>query len=137
MAQPEIPPELAKGVWNDRTAKKISAELTQIRQLVPPAQQQLTDWNYLQQLQASRLPVNRQQARAITLESILTGLKHTDNVIDIAMLVYSQTLSRYSFPKVGLNVIVLVNVKLVGLRVVQVITADTKFPLNNGLQMLP
>lgn len=53
------------------------------------------------------------------------------------MLVYSQTLSRYSFPKVGLNVIVLVNVKLVGLRVVQVITADTKFPLNNGLQVLP
>ena len=31
------------------------------------------------------------------------------------MLVYSQTLSCYSFPKVGLNVVVLVNVKLVGL----------------------
>ena len=63
----ELLPELAKGVWNDRTAKKISAELTQIRQLVPPAQQQLTDWDYLQQLQASRLPVRRQQARAIEI----------------------------------------------------------------------
>lgn len=63
----ELLPELAKGVWNDRTAKKISAELTQIRQLVPPAQQKLTDWDYLQQLQASRLPVNRQQARAIEI----------------------------------------------------------------------
>lgn len=63
----ELLPELAKGVWNDRTAKKISAELTQIRQLVPPAQQQLTDWNYLQQLQASRLPVKRQQARAMEI----------------------------------------------------------------------
>ncbi len=63
----ELLPELAKGVWNDRTAKKISAELTQIRQLVPTAQQQLTDWDYLQQLQASRLPVNRQQARAIEI----------------------------------------------------------------------
>lgn len=63
----ELLPELAKGVWHDRTAKKISAELTQIRQLVPPAQQQLTDWNYLQQLQDTRLPVNRQQARAIEI----------------------------------------------------------------------
>lgn len=63
----ELLPELAKGVWNDRTAKKISAELQQIRQLVPPAQQTLTDWDYLQQLQASRLPVNRQQARAIEI----------------------------------------------------------------------
>lgn len=53
------------------------------------------------------------------------------------MLVYNQTLSRYSFLKVGLNVIVLVNVKLLGLRVAQVITADTKFPLDNGLQVLP
>ena len=38
---------------------------------------------------------------------------------------------------VGLNVVVLVNVKLIGLRVVQVITADTKFPLDNGPQVLP
>ncbi len=63
----ELLPELAKGVWNDRTAQKISAELKQIRQLVPPAQQTLTDWDYLQQLQATRLPVNRQQARAIEI----------------------------------------------------------------------
>lgn len=63
----ELLPELAKGVWNDRTAQKISAELQQIRQLVPPAQQTLTDWDYLQQLQATRLPVNRQQARAIEI----------------------------------------------------------------------
>lgn len=63
----ELLPELAKGVWNDRTAKKISAELAHIRQLVPPAQQALNDWDYLQQLQASRLPVNRQQARAIEI----------------------------------------------------------------------
>lgn len=63
----ELLPELAKGVWNDRTARKIDAELAQIRQLVPPAQQSLTDWDYLQQLQASRLPVNRQQARAIEI----------------------------------------------------------------------
>lgn len=63
----ELLPELAKGAWNDRTAKKISSELAQIRQLVPPAQQQLTDWDYLQQLQASRLPVKRQQARAIEI----------------------------------------------------------------------
>ncbi|SRN45733.1 Uncharacterised protein [Shigella flexneri] len=53
------------------------------------------------------------------------------------MLVYSQVLSRYSFPKVGLNIVVLVNVKLIGLRVVQVIAADTEFPLDNGLQVLP
>lgn len=63
----ELLPELAKGMWNNRTAQKISAELAQIRRLVPQTQQQLTDWDYLQQLQASRLPVQRQQARAIEI----------------------------------------------------------------------
>ncbi len=63
----QLLPQLASGVWNDRTAKKISAELAHIRQIVPAALQADTDWQYLQQLQATRLSVKRQQARAIEI----------------------------------------------------------------------
>jgi len=63
----QLLPQLASGVWNDRTAKKISAELAHIRQIVPAALQADTDWQYLQQLQATRLSVKRQQARAMEI----------------------------------------------------------------------
>lgn len=63
----QLLPQLASGVWNDRTAKKISTELAHIRQIVPAALQADTDWQYLQQLQATRLSVKRQQARAIEI----------------------------------------------------------------------
>lgn len=63
----ELLPELATGVWNRRTADKNNQDLAHIRQLVPAAQQTLMDWDYLQQLQATRLRIIRQQARAIEI----------------------------------------------------------------------
>lgn len=63
----ELLPQLATGIWNDRTANKISAELSHIRQMVPAEAQTQTDWDYLQQIQATRLSVKRQQARAIEI----------------------------------------------------------------------
>lgn len=81
----QLLPELAKGVWNTRTADKITSELAQLRQLVPPQLQAQTDWDYLQQLQASRMPVHRQQARAIEIAEYQADLA-----------VYSQTLWQHS-----------------------------------------
>lgn len=63
----ELLPQLATGIWNDRTANKINAELSHIRQIVPAAAQAQIDWDYLQQVQATRLSVKRQQARAIEI----------------------------------------------------------------------
>ena len=60
-------PELAKGVWNERTAQKLSAELAHLRQIVPAQLQPQTDWDYLQQIFATRQRISRQQARAIEI----------------------------------------------------------------------
>lgn len=60
-------PKLASGAWNERTAQKLSSELAHLRQLVPAQLQAQTDWDYLQQIFATRQPISRQQARAIEI----------------------------------------------------------------------
>lgn len=60
-------PELAKGAWNERTAQKLNTELAHLRQIVPAQLQPQTDWDYLQQIFATRQRISRQQARAIEI----------------------------------------------------------------------
>ncbi|WP_430458300.1 alpha/beta fold hydrolase [Rheinheimera sp.] len=67
-------PELAKGVWNERTAQKLSTELMHLRQTVPAALQPQTDWDYLQQIFTTRQRISRQQARAIEIAEYQTDL---------------------------------------------------------------
>lgn len=60
----ELLSALEKGVWNERTAKKLTAEQQHIEQLVPKELQPVFDRDYLQQVFQTRQRLERQQARA-------------------------------------------------------------------------
>ncbi|MDZ7871556.1 MAG: alpha/beta fold hydrolase [Rheinheimera sp.] len=67
-------PKLASGVWNERTAQKLSVELAHLRQIVPVQLQPQTDWDYVQQVFATRQRISRQQARAIEIAGYQSDL---------------------------------------------------------------
>jgi pimeloyl-ACP methyl ester carboxylesterase len=63
----QLLPELAKGVWNQRTLDKLKAERAEITALLNPEHQAQMDWDYFDQISQQRKTPKRQQQRAIEI----------------------------------------------------------------------
>lgn len=63
----QLLPELAKGVWNQRTLDKLAAERTEVAALLSNAHQANMDWGYFDAISKQRQTPQRQQQRAIEI----------------------------------------------------------------------
>jgi polyhydroxybutyrate depolymerase len=68
-------PKLATGVWDQRTAEKLTAERKTLESLVPAQYQHLMDWSYLTAVSQQRLSIPRQQARAREIAAYAADLQ--------------------------------------------------------------
>jgi len=70
----QLLPELAKGVWNQRTKDKLSKERTEIAALLSAEHRAMMDWNYFDQISRQRQSPARQQQRAIEIANYAKDL---------------------------------------------------------------
>ncbi len=71
---PQLLPELAKGVWNQRTKDKLTKERAEIAALVSSKHTVLMDWNYFDLISLQRQSTVRQQQRAIEIANYAKDL---------------------------------------------------------------
>ena len=71
---PQLLPELAKGVWNERTVQKLLAERSEIDTLLSSAYRGSMDWSYFDAISGQRLFEKRQQQRAIEIANYTEDL---------------------------------------------------------------
>jgi pimeloyl-ACP methyl ester carboxylesterase len=71
---PQLLPELAKGVWNERTVQKLMAERSEIDTLLSSAYRGTMDWSYFDAISSQRLFEKRQQQRAIEIANYTEDL---------------------------------------------------------------
>lgn len=70
----QLLPELAKGVWNQRTKDKLSKERTEIAALLSAEHRAVMDWNYFDLISLQRQSPARQQQRAIEIANYAKDL---------------------------------------------------------------
>jgi len=70
----QLLPELAKGVWNQRTRDKLHQERAEIAALLSSKHQKLMDWHYFDQISQQRQSPTRQQQRAIEIANYAKDL---------------------------------------------------------------
>lgn len=70
----QLLPELAKGVWNQRTLDKLTAERTEVAALLSSDHQASMDWTYFDAISRQRQSTQRQQQRAIEIANYAKDL---------------------------------------------------------------
>ena len=71
---PQLLPELAKGVWNERTKQKLIAERSEVATLLDSTYREFMDWPYFDAISKQRLLEKRQQQRAIEIANYAQDL---------------------------------------------------------------
>lgn len=70
----QLLPELAKGVWDQRTQDKLTAERAEVAGLIDDHHQALMDWAYFDAISSQRQSRQRQQQRAIEIANYAKDL---------------------------------------------------------------
>ena len=68
-------PQLAKGIWNERTTAKLAAEREEVAGLIPAEFARQMDWAYFDAISQQRLKPNRQQQRAMEIAAYSADLQ--------------------------------------------------------------